>query len=114
MDQIKYVEKIKSQYGENGKSKVDEIVALDKKVHRAPEITAYTVGIIGSLILGIGMCLAMKVILDLMPLGIVIGCIGILIVSANYPIYKKSLAKRKKKYASKILALSNEILDGNN
>ena len=59
------------------------------------------------------MCLAMKVIGNgsalWMALGIVIGCIGILGVSINYPIYKNFLKARKSKYASDIISLAKEI-----
>lgn len=106
----KIAEKMQNSYGEKKANKLDQLISLDRKVHRPAEITAYTVGIIGSLILGLGMCLAMKVIMDMMALGIVIGVVGIFIVSVNYFLYKKILKSRKKKYASQILALSNEIL----
>ena len=106
----KIAEKMQNSYGEKKANKLDQLISLDQKVRRPAEITAYTVGIIGSLILGLGMCLAMKVIMDMMALGIVIGVVGIFIVSVNYFLYKKILKSRKKKYASQILALSNEIL----
>ena len=58
------------------------------------------------------MCVAMQVIFaELMWLGILVGVIGILMVSANYFIYKKLLAKGKEKYAEQILSLSNAILN---
>ena len=59
------------------------------------------------------MCLSMGVIGGGSPLmiglGIIIGCLGILGVSVNYPLYKKILAKSKNKYASDIIKLANEI-----
>ena len=42
--------------------------------------------------------------------GIVIGLIGILMVSVNYPIYKSILNSRKKKYSEQILSLSDKIM----
>lgn len=56
------------------------------------------------------MCLAMQVIGNMMPLGIVIGVVGIAMVSANYFIYRAMLNARKRKYADEILALSDELL----
>ena len=47
----------------------------------------------------------------MMPLGIVIGVVGIAMVSANYFIYRAMLNARKRKYADKILALSDELLE---
>ena len=102
--------KLKEEYGEKDNSKISEVVALDKKVHRSAEIFAYTFGVLGSLVLGVGMCLAMKIIFDLVALGIVVGCLGIFMVSINYPIYKSIIKRNKAKYGKKIIALSNEIL----
>ena len=64
------------------------------------------------LILGIGMCLAMNVIGGgttlMITLGIIIGLIGIVIVSVNYPLYSIFLRKRKEKYSSAILLELNK------
>ena len=75
------VEHIREQYAEKRVTKFDELKALDKRVKRPAEIFAYTFGVVGALVLGTGMCLAMKVIGDMMALGIVIGVVGIGMVS---------------------------------
>lgn len=105
-----YVEQILKQYGEKTTTKMDELKSLDRKVRRPAEIFAYSFGVAGALVLGVGMCLAMKVIGNIMPLGIVVGVLGIAMVSVNYLIYKGILNKRKKKYSEKVLRLSEEIL----
>ena len=110
-NEIKTVEKIRNTYVAYEPTKLDELKALNKRVKRPAKIFAYVFGSLGSLVLGTGMCLAMKVIFDLFALGIVIGCVGIFLVSINYPLYKSIIGRRKRKYASKILALSNEILN---
>jgi hypothetical protein len=43
-------------------------------------------------------------------LGIIIGIIGMLIAVINYPIYKRILNARRRKYADKIITLSDEIM----
>ena len=83
---------------------------MDRRIKRPAEIFAYTFGTAGTLILGTGMCLAMKVIGNLAPLGIAIGLVGIAMVTVNYFIYRHILTSRKKKYGAKIIALSNELL----
>lgn len=103
-------EKIKNGYGEKKRNKLEELMRLDAKARRPAEITSLAVGILGSLVLGFGMSLAMKVIFDLMALGIVIGVIGIIIICVNYPLYKALLKKGKEKYSRQILQLSDEIL----
>ncbi len=66
-----------------------------------------------TLVLGIGMCLSMKVIGDgstfMMVVGIIIGIIGVISASINYPIYKKLLENGKKQYAFEIMQLAKEI-----
>ena len=105
------VEHIREQYAEKRVTKFDELKALDKKVKRPAEIFAYTFGVGGALVLGTGMCLAMKVIGDMMALGIVIGVVGIGMVSVTYALYQKILKARKRKYSADILALSDELLN---
>ena len=60
--EIKAIQKIRSSYEEREITKLDELKALDKKVKRPAQIFAYVYGSISSLVLGTGMCLAMKVI----------------------------------------------------
>lgn len=104
-------QKLHTEYSEQKSSDVDKLCALDNKVKVPASIFAYTFGIIGALILGTGMCLAMKVIGDLMALGIVVGVLGIAMVSVNYPIYKAILKSRKAKYGKEIIALSEQIMN---
>ena len=110
------VQQIRTQYTEKENNGLDELKDLDKKVKRPANIFAYTFGTISSLIMGTGMSLVMSDIgtmlglKDSLTLGIVIGVIGMMMVLANYPIYKKILNSRKKKYASQILELSEKLI----
>ena len=109
----KIVNQIKEGYEPKTKTKYDELIALNRRVELPAYIFAYTFGVIASLVLGLGMCLAMQVIGTgalFMALGIVIGVIGIALVSANYPIFLAIMKSRKKKYAEKVIALSDELL----
>ena len=106
-----YAEHIANEYSKKKESKVIALKKLDKKAKRPAEIFAYTNGIIMSLILGLGMCLSMKVIGDSFILGIVIGVIGLLGVAINYPLYKRILNLSKEKYAYDIIKLANEIIE---
>lgn len=108
------IEKIRKDYVVKETGKLDELKALNKKVKFVPTLVAYIVGVIASLILGTGMCLAMKVIggsTALMVVGIVIGVIGIGLAIANYFVFGRVLNSRKAKYSEEILALSNELLN---
>ena len=106
------VEKIRSQYTETKRTKLDELKEIHKSVKRPADIFAYIFGSIGALVLGGGMCLAMpEVVEGYMIPGIIIGIFGIVMVSANYFIYKAILNSRKKKYSNMIFELSNDILN---
>ena len=108
----KYVEKTLKSYDKKEVTKLDELRALDKRAKKGANVFAYIFGSIGALVFGFGMSVAMKIILPkLMVLGIVIGLLGIAMVSSNYFIYEKMLAKSKRKYADKIKKISNELLN---
>ena len=110
-----YAEAIANEYAHKDTTKVVQLKKLDAKAKRPANIFAYTFGVVASLVLGVGMCLAMKVIGDgsavSFGVGIGVGLLGILGVSINYPIYKKMLEKGKAKYASDIIRLAKEIAE---
>ncbi|MCD2491535.1 dihydropteridine reductase [Lacrimispora sp. NSJ-141] len=108
-----YAEAIANEYAPKDTSKVIALKKLDRKAKSKANIFAYTFGIIMALVFGAGMCLSMKVIGDgsalMMAVGIIVGIIGIIGVSVNYPIYKKLLENGKKQYAFEIMQLAKEI-----
>ena len=111
------IEKIRSRYEERPKDPLTEIKALDKKVSRTVKIISYVIGSVGAVIMGTGMSLVMTDLGKTLGLenslisGIVIGCIGMAVALINYPIYKRVIANRRKKYAPMILELSDKIKD---
>lgn len=108
-----YAEAIANEYAPKDTSKVIALKKLDRKAKSKANIFTYTFGVIMALVLGVGMCLSMKVIgtgsTFMMIVGIIVGIIGIVGVSVNYPIYKKLLENGKKQYAFEIMQLAKEI-----
>ncbi len=107
-----YAEQIANEYAPKQTSKVIALKKLDKKAKTPANVFAYIFGVIATLILGVGMCLAMEVIASgivWQVVGSIIGVLGIVGMSVNYPIYKKILANSKNKYAQDIINLANEI-----
>lgn len=108
-----YAEKIASEYAPKETRKVIALKKLDNRAKLPTNIFAYTFGVMMALLLGVGMCLSMKVIGDgstlYTVLGVVVGVIGIVGVSVNYAIYRKLLDNSKKKYSADIIALANQI-----
>ena len=115
-DQEFLVQKIRTQYMEKESTELDALCELDVKVKRPANMFAYIFGSVSAIIMGAGMSLVMTDIgadigiAEPMIPGIIVGVIGMLMVIANYPIYKKILGSRRKKYAEKIIALSDNIM----
>lgn len=117
-DQEFLVQKIRTQYTEKEHTQLDALKELDSKVKRPANVFAYVFGVIGAIVMGSGMSLVMTDIgttlgiENVMVPGIIIGIIGMFIALINYPVYKKYLTSRRKKYAGKILELSEKIMKG--
>ena len=112
------VEKIRSQYMQEQHTELDALKALDAKVKRPARVFGYVYGTVGAIVMGAGMSLVMTDIGALLGLedglvpGITVGVVGMVMALTTWPIYKKLLASRKKKYASRIMALSERIVKG--
>ena len=110
-----YAEKIASEYAPKEARKVVALRKLDRRAKRPADIFAYSFGTVTALLLGAGMCLSMKVIgngiMVYTVLGVIIGLIGFVGVSVNYPIFKRLREKSMNKYAADILALAGQIAE---
>lgn len=108
-----YAEQLANEYAPKDTSKVVALRKLDAKAKRPASVTAYTLGIVAALVMGVGMSLSMGVIgsgsTTMFVLGIILGVLGIAGMGVNYPIYKKLLAQGKEKYAYEIMELANQI-----
>jgi hypothetical protein len=112
------VEKIRSQYTEQEHTELEELKALDAKVKKPAKVFGYTYGSIGAIVMGAGMSLVMTNIGTVLGMtetlipGIAVGIAGLAMSCTTYPIYKKILNSRKKKYADRIMELSDRIMKG--
>ena len=117
-DQEFLVQKIRTQYTEKQHTELDALKELDAKVKRPANVFAYIYGSVSAIVMGAGMSLVMTDIGAIIGLasamipGIVIGIVGMGMALSTYPIYKKMLNARKKKYAPEILKLSEKIMQG--
>jgi hypothetical protein len=112
------VEKIRAQYTEAEHTDLDTLKALDVRVKKPVNVFGYTYGSISAIVMGAGMSLVMTDIgtkigltAPLVP-GIAVGVVGMGMALSTYPIYKKILNSRKKKYAHQIMELSDRITKG--
>jgi len=108
-----YAEHLANEYAPKDTSKVVALRKLDAKAKRPAAVFTYTFGVLSALVLGVGMCLSMRVIGggtdSMFLLGVVLGVLGLLGAGINYPIYKRLLARGKRKYACDIMELAKEI-----
>ncbi len=100
--------------------KMTQIRKLDASVTQGASVFALCVGIIGALILGFGMSLIMTDLKEIlgshrdsmaMPLGIIIGLIGMALVLVAYPLYQYISEMKRKKVAPEILRLTDELMN---
>lgn len=108
-----YAEQLANEYAPKDTSKVVALKKLDARAKLPATIFTYTFGIIAALVIGVGMCLSMKVIGDgstsMFVCGVIIGIVGLFGMGINYPVYKRMLRKGKEKYTFEIMELAKEI-----
>lgn len=76
---------------------------LDAKVESKAMIVALSLGIISSLVMGLGISFAL--VWKNLPIGIVVGVIGMLGIAVTWPAYQKTLAKERERNSAEILRL---------
>ena len=107
----KQVENIKRQYGgfDNQKeSDLAELLKLDKKVKTIPKTIATIVGVVGTLVLGLGMSIVM--VWENVVVGSIIGAVGVLACIVAPLLHKVIFSNLKNKYSSQIIKLSDRLL----
>lgn len=109
-------QKIRTQYTEKTTTKLDKLKKLDARAKLPALIFAYVWGIISAIIMGCGMSLVMTDIGNMiglrgniMAIGIVIGCTGLVMALVTYPIFNAVLKSGRKKFAPEIIRISREI-----
>ena len=116
-EEIKAIRK-KYTAPEQNEDKMAQLRRLDASVTQKATSVSLVFGIIGTLILGMGMSLAMTDIGRLiglaegmeMLIGIIIGIVGIVLVCVAYPICNCIIKKERKKIAPEIIRLTDELM----
>ena len=114
------IKAIREKYAapEETEDKMAQLRRLDAGVTQKAQTVSLVVGVIGALILGIGMSLAMSEFSKILgayedmalPIGIVVGIVGIALVSLAYPLYNCVVKKERKKIAPEIIRLTDELM----
>lgn len=110
-------EKIRTQYTGPKHTQLDELKQLDRNVKTPANVFAWVFGAVSAVILGAGMSLVMTDLgaqlgmSETMLPGVIVGLVGLVLAIVNYPLYQRILASRKRKYADRVLALSEELMN---
>ncbi|MBP1543057.1 MAG: hypothetical protein J6A16_03085 [Oscillospiraceae bacterium] len=116
-EEIKNIRK-KYEAPEKTEDKMEQLRRLDAAVTKKATTVSLVFGVIGALILGTGMSLAMTEIGEILGLqgatamlvGILIGIIGIVLVCVAYPVYNRIIKKEREKIAPEIIRLTDELM----
>ena len=103
------IKKIREKYVPKEADKMEQLRRLDEGITQKGTAISLVVGIVGALILGTGMSMCM-VWTELFVLGIIVGIVGIIMVSAAYPLYSHITKKEREKIAPEIIRLTDELI----
>lgn len=101
---------------EETEDKMAQLRRLDAGVYSKATTVSLIVGVIGTLIMGIGMSLILTdigvmlgTVLSII-IGVILGIVGIILVCLAYPIYNHTLTKEREKIAPEIIRLTDELM----
>lgn len=103
------IKKIRQKYIQE-EDKMEQLRKLDQSVTLKGTMCAIVIGLIGTLLLGVGMCCTLVWNAVWFVPGIILGVIGIAIVAIAYPMYHSITQKEREKIAPEIIRLTDELM----
>ena len=103
------IRNIRSKYLPKEEDKMEQLRRLDRSASKKGTVVSVTLGVIGCLLLGVGMCCTMVWMQNWFIPGVVIGVLGIAAVAVAYPVYNWITKKEREKLAPQILKLTEEL-----
>ena len=100
---------IRKKYLPCEETRLEELKRLDSLVQNSGVTQSLCIGIGGCLIFGLGMCLAMEVIGQMIWLGVILSLIGVVGMLAAFPVYLKFFNKAKAQHTPRILELASQL-----
>lgn len=104
------LKRIRQKYLPPEEDKMAKLLRLDKSATQKGSVTAIVIGIIGTLLLGIGMSCAMVWAGALFMPGIIAGVIGIVLIALANPLYNCITKKERERIAPEIMRLTDELM----
>ena len=105
----KEVLEIRKKYMPQAESKLEELKRLDRCVQSAGMMESLSVGILGCLIFGLGMCMGLEVLGGGMVPAVLLGIVGAAVMIFAYPVHLRQSKRMKEKHAPRILELADEL-----
>ena len=106
----KEIEAIRRKYEPKAEDKMEQLRKLDRDTEKPGTIAAVVIGLIGLLVFGAGLSLAMVWKDTMLVVGSFVGLVGMILIALALPTYKIITKKQREKMAPQILALSEELL----
>lgn len=104
------IKKIREKYIPKEENKMDHLRRLDESATKPGMIAALIVGIVSTLVMGVGMCCCMVWMGKWFVPGIIIGIVGIVGMACAYPLYTRITKKQREKLAPEIMRLTDELM----
>lgn len=104
------IKRIRSKYEAPQEDKMAYLRRLDESAGKKGTMMSIVLGVVGTLILGLGMCCVLVWQNAWFIPGIVIGVVGLTVLSLAYPVYQQVTKKEREKIAPEILRLTEELL----
>lgn len=109
------IHQIRNKYIPQEPDKMEQLRALDGSVGKKATMVSIIIGVIGTLIMGIGMSLAMSDFGNILGengfvVGIAVGVVGIAAIACAYPLYNHTLKKERERIAPEIIRLTDELM----
>ena len=104
------IKRIRSKYEAPQEDKMAYLRRLDESAGKKGTMMSIVLGVVGTLILGLGMCCVLVWQNAWFIPGIVIGVVGLAVLSLAYPVYLQVTKKEREKIAPEVLRLTEELL----
>ena len=112
------LKRIREKYVSREEDKMERLRRLDSGVTQKAQTVALIFGVLGALVLGFGMSLAMSDLGEILGgseslatlVGIIVGVCGGILAGIAYPMYNVIIKKERKKIAPEIIRLTDELI----
>lgn len=109
------IRSIRMKYMPKEEDKMERLRALDASAGKKASRTAVSLGVLGTLVMGLGMSFIMTDIGNALgaagfPVGVAIGIVGMIPIALAYPLYGYTLKRERARIAPEIIRLTDELM----